>query len=181
MLCFLPSLKRGMGFGWDIDIVEKDKEGKCPWRIAASATPPPSPKPPPHPANGVDGWSVLAFPLARLSCSTSPKSRQLTHFSQCGGGRCRALEQVQTERTDWTPSRVGQRNPPKAWNENPTPCPRLLHPTKKTGNLFLLRRSNSALAAGRPFCLVHPLEGKKRLGVKKEVPLRPCMGWELQR
>lgn len=78
MLCFLPSLKRGMGFGWDIDIVEKDKEGKCPWRIAASATPPPSPKPPPHPANGVDGWSVLAFPLARLSCSTSPKSRQLT-------------------------------------------------------------------------------------------------------
>lgn len=104
MLCFLPSLKRGMGFGWDIDIVEKDKEGKCPWRIAASATPPPSQKLPPHPANGVDGLvSVGLSPRsALLQHDTKIKA---AHFSQCGGGRCRAWKQVQTERTGWTPSR----------------------------------------------------------------------------
>lgn len=121
-LCFLPSLKRGMGFGWDIDIVEKDKEGKCPWRIAASATPPPYPKPPPHPANGVDGWSVLAFPSLG-----SPAAR---HQNQ--GSSLFAMRRRKVPRMETSPDREDRLDALSPLTPNIS-----IHPTKKTGNLFL--------------------------------------------
>ena len=76
-----------MGFVWDIDTAARTKRGmpmaNC---CAGHPTPPPSPKPQPHPAKVVDGWSVVSFPIARLSCSTTPKTRQLifSHGGQIG-------------------------------------------------------------------------------------------------
>lgn len=166
MLCFLPSLKRGMGFGWDIDIVEKDKEGKCPWRIAASATPPPPPKNHHHtPPTLLMDWSVLAFPLARLSCNTTPKSRQLTFRNAAEEGAAHGNKSRQR----------GQAGRPEKPLQRRGGTRTRLH--APVSSIQQRRRETSSFDAvptqpwrlGGLLVFVRPLEEKKSLGSKKGV------------
>lgn len=73
-------------------------------------------------------------------------------------------------------TRLDRETPPKAWwNENPTPCPRLVHPTKKEdGKPLPLTPFQLSLGGWAAFLSLSVLSRKKKvLVVKKEFPLRP--------
>lgn len=146
---------------------------------------PPHPPPPNHhhtPPNGVDGWSVLAFPLARLSCSTTPKSRQLASRNAAEEG---AAHGVQTGRLLFflpslptPPCQLGwTEKPPNGLEREPDSMAVSSIQQRRQETSSINAVSIQTLAAGRSLSLsILSPEKKMSWSKKKEVPLRPCMG-----
>lgn len=132
-------------------------------------------------------WSVLAFPLARLSCNTTPKSRQLTFRNAAEEGAAhgnKSRQRGQTGRPLALDSQhlrvnsVGQRNPSKGVVERePDSMPPSRPSNKEDGKPLPLTPFQLSLGGWAAFLSLSVLSRKKKvLVVKKEFPLRPCMG-----